>query len=638
MDKLLSRIESPRDLQGMSNAELEQLAGEMREVLCNLLSSRTAHFASNLGVVELCLALHTTFDFSRDRLIWDTGHQIYPHKLITGRYDEFSTIRTKGGLMGYPNPAESPYDLFMTGHAGCSVSTILGLKSGDDLMPGQADRHAVAVIGDGAFPSGIVYEAMNNVGGLRKPLLVILNDNQMSICPRVGGLGDYLDRLRVNTFYTGLKSEVLKVLNKVPVFGDPAERFLAQVKEAVKAGLHGGMLFEELNFRYIGPIDGHNIGQLRKYLSMVKDLADPVLLHVVTEKGHGFKPAAEDPVYFHTPAPFTCETESVVAFRKSSSRAYTDVVSEAIQAQMGSNPRVTVMTAAMCQGNKLEQVRQAFPDRFFDTGICESHTVAFAAGQAKAGLRPIVDIYSTFLQRSYDQIFQEVALQKLPVTFVLDRSGLTGPDGPTHHGVFDLGYMRVFPNMVVTAPGDEFDTQSLLEFALHHDAPVSIRYPKATAERIEGDRAPIELGRAEVFDWGTDGVIVACGTLLSAARKAAAELREDGLDVGVINARFVKPLDTETMLRAIVGSPFVVTVEEAALMGGFGSAVLEAATAEGVACTHVRTLGIPDRFIEHAERGELLAELGLDAAGIVRACRQMAARHNLNAADRRRVS
>jgi 1-deoxy-D-xylulose-5-phosphate synthase len=589
-------------------------------------------------VVELCIALHTTFDFSRDRLIWDTGHQIYPHKLITGRYHEFGTIRTKGGLMGYPNPHESDYDLFMTGHAGASVSTVLGLKTGDDLLPGQQDRRAVAVIGDGAFPSGIVYEAMNNAGGLRKNLLVILNDNQMSICPRVGGLGEYLDRLRVNTFYTGLKSEVLKVLTKVPLLGDPAERFLAQVKEAVKAGLHGGMLFEELNFRYIGPVDGHSIPQLRKYLAMVKDVPGPVLLHVVTEKGHGFKPAAEDPVFFHTPAPFTCEEEGIVAFKKSSSKAYTDVVSNEIQRQMEANPRVTVMTAAMCQGTKLEAVRQAFPDRFFDTGICESHTVAFAAGQAKAGLRPIVDIYSTFLQRSYDQIFQEVALQNLPVTFVLDRSGLTGPDGPTHHGAFDLGYMRLFPNMVVMAPGDESDTRAMIAFALQHDGPSSIRYPKASAELVAGTRAPIELGRGEVIDWGHDGMIVACGTLLKNCLAAAERLREEGFDVGVINARFVKPLDTDTILRAVGTSPFVVTVEEAALAGGFGSAVVEAAADAGLNAAHVRRLGIPDRFIEHAERGELLADLGLDAAGIAAACREMADRASVKAADRRRVS
>jgi 1-deoxy-D-xylulose-5-phosphate synthase len=637
MDKLLSKIESPRDLQGLSNADLEQLAGEMREVLCNLVSNRTAHFASNLGVVELCLALHTTFDFSRDRLIWDTGHQIYPHKLITGRYHEFSTMRTKGGLMGYPNPNESPYDLFMTGHAGCSVSTALGLKSGDELM-GEGDRHSVAVIGDGAFPSGIVYEAMNNAGGMRKNLLVILNDNQMSICPRVGGLGEYLDRLRINTLYTGLKSEVLKVLNKVPLFGDPAERFLAQVKESIKAGLHGGMLFEELNFRYIGPVDGHNIQQLRRYLAMVKDVPGPVLLHVVTEKGHGFKPAAEDPVFFHTPVPFTCEDAGVVAFKQSSSKAYTDVVSQSIFDAMSVNPKVTVLTAAMCQGTKLEPIRVAYPDRFFDTGICESHTVAFAAGQAKAGMRPVVDIYSTFLQRSFDQIFQEVALQNLPVTFVLDRAGLTGPDGPTHHGMFDIGYMRLLPNMIVMAPGDESDVRAMLDFALVQDSPVSIRYPKATAETVEGARTPIELGHAEVIDWGHDGMIIACGSLLTNCIKAAALLREEGFDVGVVNARFIKPLDNEIVLRAINSSPFVVTVEEAALAGGFGSAVLEAATDAGQSVAHLRRLGIPDRFIEHAERGELLADLGLDAAGIALACRQMAARVEVKTADRRRVS
>ncbi len=639
MDKLLSTIESPRDLAGLSAPQLEQLAGEMRAALCGLLTNRSAHFASNLGVVELCLALHSTFDFSRDRLIWDTGHQIYPHKLITGRYHEFSTIRTKGGLMGYPNPAESEYDLFMTGHAGCSVSTALGLKSGDDLIPGQQDRHSVAVIGDGAFPSGIVYEAMNNAGYMRKKLLVVLNDNQMSICPRVGGMGEYLDRLRTNSFYTGLKSEVLKVLNKVPLLGDPAERLLAQVKEAVKAGLHGGMLFEELGFRYIGPVDGHNISQLCKYLNMVKDQDGPVVLHVVTQKGHGFQPAAADPVYFHTPAPFTCDDGAVLAFKKSASRAYTDTASEAIQRQMERNERVTVMTAAMCQGTKLEPARAAFPNRFFDTGICESHTVAFAAGQAKAGLRPIVDIYSTFLQRSFDQIFQEVALQNLPVTFLLDRAGLVGPDGPTHHGVFDLGYMRLFPNMVVAAPGDEWDLVAMLEFALSHDGPVSIRYPKASVENIEGERAAIQSGRAEVLSWGRDGMILACGTLLGNCLKAAAILREEGLDVGVVNARFIKPLDTDVVLRALESSSFVVTVEEGALMGGFGSAVCEAAADAGISAAHIERLGIPDRYIEHAERGEQLADLGLDPSGIAAACRRLAARvERGHAAGHRRVS
>ncbi|HHK41375.1 MAG TPA: 1-deoxy-D-xylulose-5-phosphate synthase, partial [Planctomycetaceae bacterium] len=497
MTKRLAQLRSPLELHEMTVRELEGLADEIREALCNLLTIRTAHFASNLGVVELCLALHSVFDFRRDRLIWDTGHQIYPHKLVTGRYDRFHTIRTKGGLMGYPNPHESEYDLFMTGHAGASISTVLGLRSGDDLL-GESDRHAVAVIGDGAFPSGMVFEAMNNAGR-KKRLLMILNDNKMSICPRVGSVAGYLDRLRSNPLYAGLKNEVLKVLNHVPMFGDPVERFLAQMKEAVKAGLHGGMLFEELGFRYVGPIDGHDIGLLRKYLKMVKDAQQPVLLHVVTEKGHGFQPAAEDPVFFHTPPTLKqLEAAPATAPSKPSRPVYTVWARDAILDAMQRDRRVTVMTAAMCQGNKLEPIRDAIPDRFFDTGICESHTVAFAAGQAKAGLRPIVDIYSTFLQRSYDQIFQEVTLQNLPVVMMMDRAGLTGPDGPTHHGVFDIAYLRVFPNLVLMAPGEGREVPMMLDFALKQDGPTAIRYPKAAAWESDSVLPDIELGKAHV--------------------------------------------------------------------------------------------------------------------------------------------
>jgi len=623
MAPILPQLETPELLRTLSVCQLQQLAEEIREALRHLLSTRSAHFASNLGVVELCLALHSVFDFRRDRLIWDTGHQIYPHKLVTGRYRDFDSIRTRGGLMGYPNPAESPYDLFMTGHAGASVSTVLGLRSGDELL-GESDRHAVAVIGDGAFPCGMVYEAMNNAGGLKSNALVILNDNKMSICPRVGGLASYLDRLRTNPFYTGLKSEVGRVLNKVPLFGDPAERFLAQLKEGVKAGLHGGMLFEDLGFRYLGPIDGHDLAVLRKYLKMVKELQGPILLHVVTEKGHGYSPAAADPVYFHSPPAF-CSDDGRAEV-KSSSRSFTDAARDAIAEQMARNSRVTVLTAAMCQGNKLEPVRDAFPDRFFDTGICESHAVAFAAGQAKAGLRPIVDIYSTFLQRSFDQIFQEVTLQNLPVTFMLDRAGLAGPDGPTHHGCFDLAYLRIFPHMVVMAPGDDHDIGAMLDFALRQDAPCAIRYPKATSKQIDAPRASIELGRSETFHWGRDGVIVCCGTQLTDGLAAAAQLRGEGLDVGVVNARFVKPIDRQLVQRALTETGFVITVEEGCLAGGFGAAFLEAAADLGLIASNVTRLGIPDQFIEHGERGELLANMGLDTAGILRACREAAAR------------
>jgi 1-deoxy-D-xylulose-5-phosphate synthase len=630
MSALLPQIASPKDLHALTDVQLEQLAVEMRDELVRVLSIRPAHFASNLGVVELCLALHLTFDFSRDRLIWDTGHQVYPHKLITGRYKEFNTIRTRGGLMGYPNPHESDYDLFMTGHAGCSISCALGLKVGDDLLArsageaGQGERHSVAVIGDGALPSGIVFEALNNAGGLQKNLLVILNDNEMSICPRVGGLAECLDRARLTSFYQDSKRHIRELLARIPLVGGMATQAIEQIKDGLKAFLTGGMLFEELGFRYFGPIDGHDLPTLRRWLRDVKNQKGPVLLHVLTQKGKGVPQACADPVTFHTPPVFekVGPDRSILSLRRGGSRAYTDAVSSAIYSALRDDPRVTVITAAMCQGNKLEKVREDFPTRFFDVGICESHAVAFAAGLAKAGQRPVVDIYSTFLQRSFDQIFQEVALQNLPVTFTLDRSGLTGPDGATHNGVFDTAYLRIFPNFVVMAPGDELDVAPMLRLALGHDGPASLRYPKATLEKIDRSAAPVEIGQAEVLDWGDDVILVAYGTLLSGCVKAAESLRQEGLSVGVINARFVKPLDRTTLLKAVEEASLVVTVEEGTLEGGFGSAVLEAANAAGLPAQNVLRLGLPDRWIEHGERGELLADLGLDAAGICAAVRR----------------
>ena len=619
MSELLEQIASAADLRNMTLPELKQLADEIRERLCGLLSIRTAHFASNLCVVELCLALHSVFDFRQDRLIWDTGHQIYPHKLVTGRNSQFDTIRTRGGLMGYPHPAESEYDLFMTGHAGCSVSTALGLKSGDDLR-GEGQRRSVAVIGDGAFPSGIVFEALNNAGELDADLLVILNDNKMSICPRVGAVARYLDRLRTNPFYTGIKTEVAKMLNRVPLFGDPAERMLAQIKEGMKAGLHGGMLFEELGFRYIGPIDGHDIGLMRKYLEMVKDLHGPILLHVVTEKGRGYQPAEKDPVYFHTPPAFLDENGTPKVVAGSGQPAYTNFARDAIGNAMRRDGRVTVMTAAMCQGNKLEPVREEFPNRFFDVGICESHAVAFAAGHAKTGLRPIVTIYSTFLQRSYDQIFQEVALQNLPVVFMLDRAGLAGPDGPTHHGVFDLAYMRAFPNMVVMAPADCSEVGAMLEFALQHDGPTAIRYPKASAPKLGLESDNIELGKGQIVRWGSDGAILGLGAMLEPALRAADRLSKLGIDVAVINPRFVKPLDEALLAKVFSECRFVLTLEEAQLMGGFGSAVLELANDRGWDTRQVKRLGLPDAFVEHGERDDLLADYQLSEQGIAQTC------------------
>jgi 1-deoxy-D-xylulose-5-phosphate synthase len=630
---LLSRLDNAEALKAFSPSDLQAVAAEIRDVLCNLLATRTAHFASNLGVVELCLALHCEYDFRTDRLIWDTGHQVYPHKLITGRYRQFDTIRNQGGLMGYPNPAESEYDLFMTGHAGCSVSTAMGLASGDALQ-GQGARQSVAVIGDGAFPSGIVFEAMNNAGTSGDKLTIILNDNKMSICPRVGSVAQYLDRLRSNPFYSGLKQEVVKVLNRVPMFGDPTERLLAQLKEGVKAGLLGGMLFEELGIRYVGPIDGHDIPLLRKYLRMVREMTGPVLLHVVTEKGRGYKPAELNPVYFHTPPAFTDDGGKPVALGSDGSPPYTNFVRDAIQERMLSDERVTVLTAAMCQGNKLEPIRERFADRFFDVGICESHAVAFAAGQCKAGLRPIVDIYSTFLQRSYDQIFQEVCLQGLPVTFLMDRAGLTGPDGPTHHGVFDIAYLRSFPNMILMAPGYAEEVAPMLEFALAQDVATAIRYPKAAALHVGHHPKPLALGRCEVIRQGTDGTILAYGAILDQVI-AAADMLAGELNLTIVNARFAKPID-ESMVRSAFASPFVITVEEAAKVGGFGTAVLESAGELRLDTRKLHRLGLPDRFIEHGNRESLLEQHGLGPKQIADTCR--AAAREGHSDDARRMS
>ncbi|MDR2441121.1 MAG: 1-deoxy-D-xylulose-5-phosphate synthase [Planctomycetaceae bacterium] len=651
---MLPTLESPRELERLSLAELDNLASEIREELCRLYDHRSVHFASNLGVVELCIALHTTFDFSWDRLIWDTGHQVYPHKLLTGRFNRFTTIRTKGGLMGFPNPEESEYDLMMTGHAGCSVGTILGLCCGDDLIAGSNKRHSVAVIGDGALSSGIVYEAMNHAGGLKKNLTVVLNDNKMSICPRVGGLSDHLDRLRMHPIYSRIKQKLHNFVDRTPIIGSSMDSFFGRFKNAIKAGLLGGMLFEELGFRYIGPIDGHNIARLQRFLRMARSLEEPVLLHIFTEKGRGFRPAEENPTAYHAPKPgksgklfpvssitgsgsdssshFTPQSSLQSSFSVLPSQpqltSFTEHVRDAIELLMQRNDRICVITAAMCQGNMLEPIRDRFPERFFDVGICESHAVVFAAGLAKAGMLPIVDIYSTFLQRSYDQLFQEVSLQNLPVILAIDRAGLAGPDGPTHHGVFDLGYLRPFPNFVLMAPADALDVEPMFCFAELLERPVAIRYPKAKATIVERNPEPIQLGKAEIIRNGYDGMIVVYGAFLETAVEAAKTLGKnlDGLgrvDVGVINARFAKPLDTVSILQPLREGKFLITFEEGMLIAGFGSAVLEAANNEQLDTRRFWRLGIPDHYVEHGERSELLDDLGLNEKQLVKVCREI---------------
>jgi len=625
---ILPTLKLPHGLKELSSDKLVQLAGEIRDELCQLYDHRSVHFASNLGVVELSIALHSVFDFAHDRLIWDTGHQVYPHKLLTGRFEKFSTIRTKGGLSGFPNPSESEFDLMMTGHAGCSVGTILGLCCGDDLRSEKNDRHCVAVIGDGAFSSGEVFEAMNHAGGLQKNITVILNDNKMSICPRVGGLAHHLDNLRLHPRYSRFKQKLHAVIDRLPLIGASVDSFLRYFKETVKAGLIGGKLFDALGFRYIGPIDGHNIPRLQRFLRMARNLEEPVLLHIFTEKGRGFKPAEENPTHYHAPKPRRETDDRTPPPAQPEPKTFTEHARNAIDELMKNNPKVCVITAAMCQGNMLEPVREQYPDRFFDVGICESHAVVFAAGLAKSGMIPIVDIYSTFLQRSYDQIFQEASLQNLPIIFAIDRGGLVGADGPTHHGVFDIAYLRPFPNLTIMTPADSWEMQEMFALATQLKGPVAIRYPRTNALNPKQPNVPVQLGKAKIVRSGKhgttcQGTIAVCGAFVESALEAADILSKEGIEVGVVNVRFVKPFDAETLLEPIRQGQFLVTMEEGMLSGGFGSAVLEAANEERLDTRKVYRLGIPDRYVEHGERSELLDDLGLNMENLVNVCRKL---------------
>jgi len=463
---------------------------------------------------------------------------------------------------------------------------------------------------------------MNHAGGLRKNITVVLNDNKMSICPRVGGLANHLDRLRLHPKYSRFKQKMHGIVDRLPLIGVSLDSLLRRFKDTVKAGLLGGMLFESLGFRYIGPIDGHNIARLQRFLRMARNLEEPVLLHIFTEKGRGYKPAEDNPTEYHAPRPRLVSRETPIPIPIVEPKSFTEHARNAIDDLMQNNPKVCVITAAMCQGNMLETVREKYPDRFFDIGICESHAVVFAAGLAKSGMIPIVDIYSTFLQRAYDQIFQEVSLQHLPIIFAIDRGGLVGTDGPTHHGVFDLAYLRPFPNLTVMTPSDAWEMKAMFRFAEQLKAPAAIRYPRTNATESNREHDFLRQGKAEIVRRGQHGAIAACGPFVESALEAADILSKDSVDVGVVNVRFVKPLDTETLLEPLRLGQFLVTIEEGVLSGGFGSAVLEAANEEQLDTRRVYRLGIPDRYIEHGERSELLDDLGLNAENLVKIIRQ----------------
>jgi len=630
----LDAIRSPEDLKRVPLDELPAVCDELRAFLLETVQSTGGHLGSNLGVVELATALHYVFDFRRDRLVWDVSHQCYPHKVFTGRKDDFATLRQTDGLCGFTHPGESPYDLFHTGHAGTSISLGLGLAKG---TAHEADRpQVVSVIGDASLGAGIAFEALNHAGASGARMIVVLNDNEWSISKSVGALARYLSRIRSTRLVQRAQEEIHGLLASIPLIGDKLERTLEQIREVLRHSIVQGHVFEELGVTYVGPLDGHDVKYLVENLKRVSELEGVVLLHILTEKGKGHPKASTHPERVHgvKAAPKAVDTHKVVGSAPAAAAAapkgigFTQAFADAVCAAADRDLRVHAVTAGMPSGTGLVEFSERFPSRFHDTGITEQHAVAFCAGMAKAGLRPVAAIYSTFLQRGYDQVFQEVALQRLPVLFGLDRAGLVGQDGPTHNGVFDLAYLRTLPDVVLCAPRDATDMRRMVDMGLRLDQPCAVRYPRDTCpvrERVaESERREMVPGRAEVLAEGDELVIWGLGALVNQAGEAVERLRERGVEVGLVDARFAKPLDEELLAQHARAYRYVVTLEEHQRAGGFGSAVLEAASRLPNATARVRVLGIQDRFVDHmSSRDEQLAAVGLDADGIVRTVTQL---------------
>ena len=619
--EIIDRIDSPEDLRRLTVDELNLLAGEIRRRIIDTVAANGGHLAPSLGTVELTLALHYVFDTPRDRLIWDVGHQAYAHKLVTGRRDRFHTLRRKDGISGFPKRKESPYDVFDAGHSSTSLSAASGIAEARCL---KGEKHKViAVIGDGSMTAGMAYEAMNWAGDREKDLIIVLNDNEMSISPNVGAMSAYLNRVMTGKEVTRLKSGVLHVLKSLPG-GEQMIKFTRQVEESLKAFVVPGMLFEELGFQYVGPLEGHRLDYLIRNLQNVAQLNRPVLVHVVTRKGKGCPFAEAEPCRYHGVGPFDRETGAVLV-KPNAPPSYTEIFGRTMIRLASEDPRITAITAAMGTGTGLDEYAARFPDRFFDVGIAEQHGVTFAAGLAVEGFIPVVAIYSTFLQRAFDQVLHDVCLQNLHVVFALDRGGFVGEDGPTHHGLFDLAYLRSIPNMVVMAPKDENEFQHMLKTATEHRGPIAIRYPRGAGAGVplDTDLSSLPIGKGEIVMDGGDVTIVALGTTVEPARAAAERLKAEGIGATVVNGRFAKPLDRELLCETAARTGRVLTVEENVLMGGFGSAVLECFQEAGLRDVRIRRLGIGDEFVEQATQKELRRLHGIDEEGIYRAALEM---------------
>ena len=611
---ILDKIQKENDIQNIEKEDLPKLAGEIREFLIQKISENGGHLGSNLGVVELTMALHLSFHLPEDKMIWDVGHQSYTHKLLTGRRDGFDTLRKYGGMSGFPKRKESPCDAFDTGHSSTSISAGLGLAMASQLK--GEDNYVISVIGDGSLTGGMAWEALNNASRLKRNYIIVLNDNNMSIAENVGGFSEYLNQIRTKEGYQNLKAGVENTLSRLPGRGEQLIRGIRKTKNSIKQFFVPGMLFEEMGLTYLGPYDGHNIDQLTRAFREAKQVNGAVLVHVCTQKGQGYEPAMRHPARFHGAEPFVIETG--LPKKKRVKANYTDIFSTVMRKMGDREPNVVAVTAAMPDGTGLKRFRNMFPDRFFDVGIAEQHAVTFAAGLAAAGLKPVVAVYSSFLQRAYDQVIHDVCIQNLPVIFAIDRAGLVGSDGETHQGIFDLSYMSSIPNMCVMAPKNKWELSDMMKFALHYDGPISLRYPRGEAyDGLARFRTPIEYGKWETIYDENEIALLAVGSMVKTAVEVRDRLREMGYGCTLVNARFVKPLDQE-MLRTVQSEHnLLVTMEENVKAGGFGEAVLEYLN-EIKSKTRMISIALPDDYVEHGNVDLLKQECGIDAESIVK--------------------
>lgn len=615
MQRVLERIKGPEDLEPLSLEELGVLASEIRELIIRTVARQGGHLSSNLGVVELTIALHRVFDSPKDKIIWDVGHQCYTHKILTGRREKFSTLRKKGGISGFPRREEEAHDAFNTGHSSTSISAGLGMACARDLK-GESYR-VVAVIGDGALTSGMAYEALNNAGSLKKDLIVVLNDNEMSVSFSVGALSMYLNRLRTNPEYNRLRQEVRHLVQLTPFLKREGMELIETMERRLKGLVLPGTFFEELGFRYFGVVDGHSLRDLIEILEGVRNLRGPILVHAVTKKGKGYRFSEENPCFYHSSPPFHLTTGRP---KRREGISWSSVFGESLLKLADKNRNIVAVTAAMSEGTKLSEFREKFPERFFDTGIAESHAVTFAAGMALRGYKPVVAVYSTFLQRAYDQILHDVALQDIPIVLVLDRAGIVGADGPTHQGIFDIAYLRHLPNLILMVPCDARELQDMLYTALKTNHPVAIRYPKGPCPGQPGGKfRRLTIGKGQILREGKDVVIFALGSMVLPAEGACRNLAKKKVSPILVNPRFAKPLDEDLIVRLARKARKILTVEEGVLKGGFGSAVLELLQDRGVDDCRVKRLGLPEKFLEQGKREQLLSMYELSREGIVKA-------------------